>query len=179
MTTAEKIRAARKNAGLTQKQLGDLCGIAEPTIRKYELGKLNPKKETLEKIAKPLNVFYLDLYGDAETELVKTGVDLGKNFARTASAILTRMDVVGEFEEQGYTFEPEERRLVCAFNKMNPVSRVQILTLTESMAEIPRFMLEPPGPQEAPPKPPPSLDSTEGKDTTPPPNGSEVPQEDG
>lgn len=42
--------------GLTQKKLGELCGIAEPTIRRYELGKLNPKIGTLNKIAKALGV---------------------------------------------------------------------------------------------------------------------------
>ena len=41
MTVGERIRAARKAKGLTQKQLGEACGIAEPTIRRYELGKLN------------------------------------------------------------------------------------------------------------------------------------------
>lgn len=51
MTIAERIRFARQAAGLTQKQLGERAGIAEPTIRKYELEKLNPKRSTLEKIA--------------------------------------------------------------------------------------------------------------------------------
>ena len=57
-TVGEKIRAARKAKQLTQKQLGELCDpvIAEPTIRRYELGKLNPKFETLSKIAKALQV---------------------------------------------------------------------------------------------------------------------------
>ena len=55
MTTGERIRNMRKNRKLTQKQLGELCGIAEPTIRRYELGKLNPKYETLERIAAALH----------------------------------------------------------------------------------------------------------------------------
>lgn len=52
----EKIKELRNKSGLTQKKLGDLCGIAEPTIRKYELGLLNPKIETVSKIAAALNV---------------------------------------------------------------------------------------------------------------------------
>ena len=52
----DNIRAARMAAGLTQKQLGDKAGIAEPTIRRYELGKLNPKLSTLQKIANALGV---------------------------------------------------------------------------------------------------------------------------
>lgn len=61
VTIGERIKAARKNAGMTQKQLGELAGIAEPTIRRYELGKLNPKFETLAKIAEALKVNPADL----------------------------------------------------------------------------------------------------------------------
>lgn len=56
MTIGERIREERKKQGLTQKRLGELCGIAEPTIRKYELGKLNPKYQTSQKIADALDV---------------------------------------------------------------------------------------------------------------------------
>lgn len=146
MTTAEKIRKARKEAGLTQKRLGELCGIAEPTIRKYELGKLNPKIETLKKIAAPLNLYYLDLYGDEETALVKTGVELGKNAAKAATNILTRMEVVAEFESQGYTFEPNERQLVRVFNKLNMKGQSNLLYFADDIAGIPQFLLEPPEP---------------------------------
>lgn len=59
--TGEFIRVARKAKNLTQKQLGELSGIAEPTIRRYELGKLNPKYETLQRIAKALGVSVLEL----------------------------------------------------------------------------------------------------------------------
>ena len=52
----DKIKELRLRSGLTQKSLGEKCGIAEPTIRKYELGKLNPKVETVKKIADALNV---------------------------------------------------------------------------------------------------------------------------
>ena len=64
MTIGERIREARKARSLTQKQLGELSGIAEPTIRRYELGKLNPKRETIAKIAKALDVHPVELSGD-------------------------------------------------------------------------------------------------------------------
>ena len=54
MPTGTKIKEIRKQKGLTQKQLGDLCGIADSNIRKYENGKQNPKIETLQKIADAL-----------------------------------------------------------------------------------------------------------------------------
>lgn len=54
MTLAENIKRIRKEKGLTQKKLGELCGINESNIRKYESGKQNPKIETIEKIANAL-----------------------------------------------------------------------------------------------------------------------------
>lgn len=50
MSAGNRIRAARLAKHMTQKAVGEKCGIAEPTIRRYELGKLKPKKETLERI---------------------------------------------------------------------------------------------------------------------------------
>ena len=61
MTIGERIKAARKMRGMTQAELGELAGIAEPTIRRYELGKLNPKFETLAKIAEALKVNPADI----------------------------------------------------------------------------------------------------------------------
>lgn len=61
MGTGDLIRTTRKARNLTQKQLGELSGIAEPTIRRYELGKLNPKYETLQRIAKALGISVLQL----------------------------------------------------------------------------------------------------------------------
>ncbi|MCI9094040.1 MAG: helix-turn-helix transcriptional regulator [Coprobacillus sp.] len=64
MTTNEKIKKIRQEKRLTQKQLGELCGIAESTIRRYELGDLNPKLETIRKIAKALDVSISDIVDD-------------------------------------------------------------------------------------------------------------------
>lgn len=63
MTVGEKIKKYRKEKGLTQKKLGELCGINEANIRKYELGKANPKIETIEKIANALETTADELRG--------------------------------------------------------------------------------------------------------------------
>lgn len=68
MRKGENIKKIRQERGLTQKKLGELCGIAESTIRKYELNLLNPKLETLRKIATSLNVTISDLLDDSEWE---------------------------------------------------------------------------------------------------------------
>ena len=56
MNTGKKIKLIRTFRGLTQKELGEACGIHEVAIRKYELGKNLPKPEQLRKIADALGV---------------------------------------------------------------------------------------------------------------------------
>lgn len=54
--TGDMIRKCRTEKGLTQKKLGELCGIADSNIRKYASGNQNPKIETLQKIADALDI---------------------------------------------------------------------------------------------------------------------------
>lgn len=61
MSVAENIKRIRKKRGFTQKELGNLCGINEANIRKYENDRQNPKIETLQKIANALRVNITEL----------------------------------------------------------------------------------------------------------------------
>lgn len=54
MTTGERIRAARKQAGLTQRELADRLHIAYTGIGQWESDKRKPKRSTLERIAAAL-----------------------------------------------------------------------------------------------------------------------------
>ena len=56
MTIGELIRNARKEKNMTQRKLGELCGINEANIRKYESGRQKPKIETIKKIADALQI---------------------------------------------------------------------------------------------------------------------------
>ena len=69
MPTGTKIKEIRKQKGLTQKQLGDLCGMADSAIRRYENGNANPKIETLQKIADALGCDLVDLMDPDEYKL--------------------------------------------------------------------------------------------------------------
>ena len=68
MTIGERIAEERKFAGLTQKELGAQTGIDPSTIRKYESGRLNPKIETIKRIAEVLNINWYDLYEGLESQ---------------------------------------------------------------------------------------------------------------
>ncbi len=56
MTTGERIQSARKQAGLSQKELGTRLGVSGSMIGQYENDLRNPKQETLQNIADALGV---------------------------------------------------------------------------------------------------------------------------
>ena len=63
MTVGERLKAIRKEKGLTQKQVASGCGMADSANRKYESGLITPKLETIQRIANALGVHVLDLLG--------------------------------------------------------------------------------------------------------------------
>lgn len=64
MTTGERIRAARKMQGISQRALAKKLGISPQGIVQWENGTRNPKPETLKKIAIGLGVEPIDLIGE-------------------------------------------------------------------------------------------------------------------
>lgn len=60
-TVGQRIKAARKAAGLTQQQLAEKSGLKYQNITKWERGERNPKIETLLKISEACgcSVMYL------------------------------------------------------------------------------------------------------------------------
>ena len=56
MNIGEQIKYMRKRRHITQEQLAQATGIHPVTIRKYEINKLQPKKEQIDKIASALSV---------------------------------------------------------------------------------------------------------------------------
>lgn len=56
-TTGQRIKSARIAAGFTQQELADKIGVKNAAIHKYEAGLVvNLKRETIQKLAKALNV---------------------------------------------------------------------------------------------------------------------------
>lgn len=79
MPIGDEIKRLRKLRGLTQKQLGEMCGMADSAIRKYESGKIKPKIESLRKIAAALQV---DVYSladfDTASEMLEEHINGGQ-----------------------------------------------------------------------------------------------------
>ena len=79
MPTGSRIKEIRKQKGLTQKQLGDLCGMADSAIRRYENGNANPKIETLHKIADALGCTIHELLNGDDTFKAITNTTIFEN----------------------------------------------------------------------------------------------------
>ena len=78
MTVGKSIRKHRLSKGLTQKQLGELCDIAESAIRRYESDRVRPKLETLGRIATALEIHCKDILAD--TNDTKRALLYGNDF---------------------------------------------------------------------------------------------------
>lgn len=50
-TFAQKLKAARKEAGYTQRQVEEITGIKQSSIASYEIGRTEPDIETLGRLA--------------------------------------------------------------------------------------------------------------------------------
>ena len=106
----ENIRLARKARGLTQKQLGDMCGMADSAIRRYELGNGRPKMETIQRIAKALNVDPFSLM----------------DWDMASDAIFDRMNNRAKY-------------LLAAFDQLNDEGQCKALERVEELTEIPKY----------------------------------------
>lgn len=110
MAVGERIRQNRLNKKMTQKELGEKAGIAEPTIRRYELGKLNPKFETLQKIAGALDI--------SIAQLLSTEQQVG-------------LSALQYFAED--TTEGRSKELHRSFDLLNKENQIKVIDYSDSL----------------------------------------------
>ncbi|MDD3185531.1 MAG: helix-turn-helix transcriptional regulator [Anaerostipes sp.] len=133
MTTGEKIRIERKRKKYTQKELGNLCvpPIAESTIRRYELGKLNPKIETLQKIANALEVNIAELADNYLIIEPKPAMKALEKKIRNELEILNNLD-----NTSNRMIEPEEEPILDIFNSLNNKGQDKLIDYGSDLMEI-------------------------------------------
>lgn len=155
MTTGEKIREARKDCGLTQREFSKRIGIAEPTLRKYESNKLNPKIETLLKISAAADCDLAFLLPDELVDAYFAGA------TRTYDEIRRNQVKDEDIEELSEGLS----RIFDAYEILNDYGQQEAVKRVEELTEIPRYRRT-----DAPPAP------SEGKDPTPTAKPTEGPQ---
>lgn len=66
MEIGKAIALIRKQRGLSQDELADLCEVSKPTISRIEADKQWPTRENLDRIARELGVHLYQLFAMAE-----------------------------------------------------------------------------------------------------------------
>lgn len=106
-TIGEKIKKARKEKKITQKELGKLISKTSSSIQKYEYGLTSIPLEVLEKIAKvlqlPLNHFLPIEYQDTEKEELEEYFEMETARKRYE---------IQKFLEHNYNLKDDDKRLL-------------------------------------------------------------------
>lgn len=108
------IKKYRLEKGLTQKELGELCGMADSAVRRYENGRSNPTLETIKKFADALNVFI--------TDLVNENV---------------------EYERPDLPSSSDEFNLLQNYRVLNDTGKREARKRTEELTKIPEYQKKP------------------------------------
>lgn len=102
MEIGQKIKKARLERGLTQKELGEIIGVQKSAIAKYESGRVvNIKRSTLQKIAKALNI--------RPSELIFS--ESPKDAAELHVRIITDFELMEAIKDY-YVLSEENKRMV-------------------------------------------------------------------
>lgn len=125
MTTGEKIRSARQEAKLTQKRVAELSGIAEPTIRKYESNRLNPKIGTLKKLANAIGCDVMELLD---------GLDEKGNDAIQRGVLDTLDNKIAEEKREKHI-----ATITALFAQLNRHGREKVISYAEGLVESPDY----------------------------------------
>lgn len=131
-TIGKKIRKYRELAKLTQKELGERCGIDAANIRKYENGKQNPKVETVKKIAAALEIPWNALYPTVE-EVIPI---IQK---RILSGEATFDNVSQTLESPVYLMPENEEDLIKCFRALNETGKKVAAERLNELAQLPQY----------------------------------------
>jgi transcriptional regulator with XRE-family HTH domain len=113
-TFGQRLRATRVSAGYSQSDLEEISGIPKARLSRYENGHVAPSIQTLERLARALNVSEASLLGDDRAlmeeffkVLTTRGVRIGSSEQAVAlgSAVADIARALGMVEEAGAVTE--------------------------------------------------------------------------
>ena len=153
MTTGERIKNARKTAGLTQRELGERLGLSYQAVAQWENNLRKPKPKTLKRIAEALNVTTFSLIESTEY------IDL--EISEEFDAALVRM-IHHMAETHGFSSPTEfyngllskqisltvlstdlEKRLLNAYSQLNQEGKEKAVERIEELREVLKYQAQP------------------------------------
>lgn len=140
MSVGDNIKRIRIEKGLTQKQLGELCGMADSAIRRYENGGANPKYETLKKIADGLDVsvsILRDDYSAFKTSVINSSPLLSATQDESEGWLF--QDVLQRKIIQNLDMTQDKQMLIIDYNKLNAIGKEEARKRVNELTEIPKY----------------------------------------
>ena len=115
MTFAEKLKAARENAGMSQRELAERAGIHFRSIQNWESGGRLPRSlDVVFRVADILGVSSESLLNDSDTYVIKAEEKGGVKAARELDELVS--EVIGLFAG-GDLDEDEKDGIMAALNE--------------------------------------------------------------
>ena len=138
MKIGERIREFRKQAGLTQKELGERMGVSNVNIGQYERGLRNPRLPQLKKIADALNIPFDLLVSDKVDELVDASRKMN------ALDIFTQTEFEEKLEHRHYNLVAENDTFICYTDTNSTISMSEddIKRIDAQVDQYLRFLLD-------------------------------------
>ena len=160
MTTGERIKAARKRAGMTQQDLADRLQISYVGVSQWESGRRNPKKGTLERIAEVLNVplsnltgtyimnddeifdFITRAWSQADYQVTMLQQQDGQQeeierWERICSELRKlNEDIIAKHQEEREKLPEQEEKLLEIFRQLNSAGKRRILDIANDYVKI-------------------------------------------
>ena len=138
MNIGKNIKKYRKEAGLTQKKLGELSGTSERTIQQYETGKRQPRLEQLCKVADALNVELDELMGGIMS--FDTGEEFKKAWSeRTQNQPANNCDSLTVVY---HNISEKDKKIISCFLKLNTIGQEKAIELVDMLTKIPEYKSE-------------------------------------
>lgn len=104
MAFKERLKAKRKEAGMSQTELAACVGVTSRTIQNYELGSRKPQNmEVVQKLADALNTTTDYLLGNADRQILAAYVRGGAKAARDVEELVSELSGLfagGELAEE-------------------------------------------------------------------------------
>lgn len=172
MSVGQRIKEARKNAGLTQKELAGKLGVAYQTLAQWENDLRNPKLGTLYRISAALEVpvsKFLTPDEEAEIESVidilrpgndETNLDLFRRSLVEETLYFRPIVAAGTAREvadaailkafEGVSDKDIRKWSIDMIDHMNRLGRIETLQLIEALSEVSRYKDKKESPGEEP-----------------------------
>lgn len=165
MTIGERIKAARKQAGLTQQELADKLKVSYVGVSQWESGRRNPKQQTLSHIAEVLDIPLSSLIGahamsedeifdaitrawshaDFQVTMLQQQEGHQADIERWEHicAELCRLneDILAEHQAEREKLPEREEELLKYFRRLNVRGQRKTIKIVADYAKIPEYQL--------------------------------------